>query len=449
LSRVAGKVARETRALRFARGAAVVGLGYLAVAVLFVKGPETSWALVLLGISAGALGFLAFLKAEPRFVSVGILLALSAMSVVFLTLHGAGPASGVFLFALPAAASTLVRARWAKAACVGVGLAFATALGLGLAGDNPWFLTTTTFLALLLVVGLLLGSVLRDFNRVFSEHEEAVSGLAAAGRLRVAAEEARDRALLLRNESRSVEALGVVAGSVVHDLNNMAQVIRTWTHEILRDERPGMAHDAAEAIAAACDRVTTLAGDVLAIGQSETDSSVRVILPDAMPKAARALRRYVPESIRLVVDTELPQELPQVPLTGADIVHLVLEGATTLNVAATTSGTLLLSAPRAIEVDIPPPHPGMTRYPVALALELRRDGRGRSATRAGAAREGLIVPDEGKDVLCTSEACVLLFAPAVDVVVMVIDMFPSLATDGPASTVPSIPSSATPRALRG
>jgi signal transduction histidine kinase len=425
--------ARETRARRFAQGVAVLGLTCLLVVISLGKVHELTWPLLLFGLATLGMGLLAFSRLEPRFVSTGLLLALAAMSVVFLTLHGPGPASAVFLFTLPTAATVLAGAGLGRALSGLLGVAFTAALAFGFESSNPWFVVAVTFLGLLAVLSLLLGGVLQDFDRVFLEYEEASSALATAGRLRIAAEEARDKALLLRNESRSVEALGVVAGSVVHDLNNMAQVIRTWTHEILQEERPGTARDAAEAIAAACDRVTTLAGDVLALGQADADAAAQVPLTETMPKAARALRRYVPESIRLVMDAELPLGLPPFPLTGADVVHLVLEGAASLNVASTTSGTLLLSAPRAIEVEIPPPHPGMSRYPVALVLELRRDTRGRGVPKALAWRESSALFGEGKDLLCTSEVCVLLFTPSSDVVVMVVDLFPAM----PAEATPS------------
>jgi signal transduction histidine kinase len=421
-------LARYSRSVGVARSIGLVGLADLVLVLAHGHLPEPLWPFGLQAVVTVLVTGFAFFSKTPSVISGVLLLALSAGAFGFLVTHGAGGGTGAFLVALPAAASVLLRsARSARWVTVVTALVFTISVWLLPAKSSSWVLALFGFLALATVSVLLLGAVLRDFDRVFGEYEEASFALATAGRLRIAAEEARDKALLLRSESRSIEALGVVAGSVVHDLNNMAQVIRTWTGEILSDEMSVSAHDAARSIAGSCDRLTTLANDVLALGQVETESSIQTSLSDVLPKAARALRRYVPESIRLVMDQSLPDNLPSFPLTGADLVHLILEAAACVGVTSATSGTLMLAAPHKGEVDIGAPHSGMSRYPVVLLLELRRDGRTR--LKAAPWRDVASLPEEGKDVLCTSEVCVLLFAPYPDAVVIALDLFPTLHAD--------------------
>jgi signal transduction histidine kinase len=425
-------LARYSRSVDVARSIGVVGIAYLVLVLSFGRPPDPLWPFGLQAAVTLSVAGAAFFSKDPGVISGVLLLALGAAAFGFLVTHGAGGGTGAFLVALPAAASVLLRsARSARIMTAVTALVFALSVWSLPAKSSSWILTLCGFLTLATVGVLLLGAVLRDFDRVFGEYEEASTALATAGRLRIAAEEARDKALLLRSESRSIEALGVVAGSVVHDLNNMAQVIRTWTGEILLDEASVAAHDAAQSIAGACDRLTTLANDVLALGQVETESSHEITLSEVLPKAARALRRYVPESIRLVMDQSLPDNLPAFPLTGADLVHLILEAAASVGVTSATSGTLMLAAPRTGDVDIGSPHSGMTRYPVVLLLELRRDGRTR--LKAAPWRDVSSLPEEGKDILCTSEVCVLFFAPYPDAIVIALDLFPALHTDSSTS----------------
>jgi signal transduction histidine kinase len=425
--------ARESRSVGFARAIGLVGMGYALWALTSGGKADPLWPLALQAVVATAVALVAFLSPSVPLVSAVLLAAIGSSLFAFLFARGTGGGTGALLICFPVACSVpLHRPRAAQAVTALSCIAFSGAVWWFPSQSSSWPLAILSFLALATIAALLLGAVLRDFDQVFFKYEEASSALATAGRLRIAAEEARDKALLLRSESRSVEALGVVAGSVVHDLNNMAQVIRTWTGEILRDEASGTAHDAALSIAGACDRVTTLASDVLALGQSETEAAYQSSLSDIMPKAARALRRYVPESIRLILDQGLPDGLPPFPLTGADLVHLVLEAAAMLNVSSATSGTLMVAAPVTGELDVAPPHSGMSRYPVVLLLELRRDAKTR--TKAAPWRDISTLPEEGKDVLCTSEVCVLFFSPYRDALVIVFDLFPTLHADPGHST---------------
>lgn len=398
-------------------------------------------------VSVLSLGAALWIFLRPRSNQLGLILVsgLFVCALISLWQLGFQGPSGPLLCVIPLCATLLLDRRGAFFFTFGCGAALVTTALLFSSGRAPadplfrqeslgaWLVTTIGFFALALSTSTLMGAALRDLAVVSEEFEDAREGLRTAGLLRVAAEEARDRALALRNQSRSVEALGVVAGSVVHDLNNMAQVIRTWADEIGHGRGTEASRDAAESIVSACDRLTHLAGDVRSLGQTDPDSKSFTRVVDALPKTARALRRFVRSSIRIVVDSDLRVDTAPLPLGEADLIHIALEAAA--SIATVGTGTLIVSAPSS-ELDRgPEPRAGMQRYPLLLALELRRDGNTKSARSW---LRPLDLNTEGKEVLCTSETRVLLWCPARDSVCVAFDLFPSIS--GPTSAfLPSLP----------
>lgn len=432
--------AREFRILRASEFAATLGGFSLlyALACLFV-GASAGRPEVSLLVLAMALFWGIGLRALPeRARSPMLVLALITSAVLALAVHGAAIVVGPLLVTVPLSVTVLLGPRLGALSLI------LLSLGLGLLGMVPQnsahspVLTGIIFLALVMSSGVLLRSVLEDADHVFEEFDEARASLETAGKLRIAAEEARDQAIAIRNEARSVEALGVVAGTVVHDLNNMAQVIRTWADEVGGDGGPLASHDAAQNIIGACNRVTSLASDVLMLGQHESDSVAQARVSDALPLAARALRRSVRETIRIVSDPTLGTNEEPLPVGSADLIHIILETATVMNVGTARSGTLILSAPLASEVDGPPPLSGMQRHPFLLALELRRDGKTHSIRAWHRARD---VPSEGREILTTAEVRVLFWCPTRDSACISFDLFPSLGAPSSGSTLLSYPQS--------
>jgi len=367
--------------------------------------------------------FLVMRATEPRILAVYVLIGSAIATALSLDSAGFLGPSGPLLCALPLCAAVLLGRRGAFVAlgfCASVFAGFGALHVLGWARASPgisprsfssWLWIMAAFGVVVASTASLIGSVLRDLEIVSIEFEEARRGLRTAGTLRGAAEEARDRALSMRNETRSLEALGIVAGSVVHDLNNMAQVIRTWADELMRRGSGTASADAAGSIVGACDRLTNLASDVLALGQKPPISSNSMALADCLPQAARALRRFVREDIRIVVDADVPRGLPLLPLSSVDLVHLVLEAAAAMNMTAVGRGTVIISAPRAAGEECPDPPQGLRRYPALLALDLRRDGNVKS-TRTWF--RSLPLLGAGQEVAQTSEVRVVLWCPEHD-----------------------------------
>lgn len=362
-------------------------------------------------ILGGYLLVLATMLLRARRVIVAITLVgfyvLAAGLAVVVT--GPGANTGLLLAILPIFGAILLGTRAALILSAFSVFAFSLGAALHLTGRlaPPPDLSSSGFagslwisIAFLMVVGsacTLLGSVIRDLDRVSRECDEARRGLAVAGQLRAAAEHARDEALSIRTDTRSLEAMGMVAGSVVHDLNNMAQVIRTWAEDLNLQASTPEQSDASTAISAACGRLTALASDVLHLGQNETKG---MQLAEAIPEATRALRRFVQEDVRIVIEPGIPMDLPFLPISRADWIHFVLEAAAVLNAGAVRDGTLSISTPAAQEHDGPDPLPGTERYPALLCLDWdgERDSRSNlawldAAPRPGMVREIALTPD--------------------------------------------------------
>lgn len=371
------------------------------------------------GVLGGALGLALSFRLLPeraRVMALCVALGLGALAAAWG--QGLDVVGGPLLATLPLSVTVLLGPRHGAVTLIVLAVALAP---LGASSPTSAVLVTIVFLAMVMGSGVLLRSVLEDANQVFEEFDEARASLETAGKLRAAAEEARDQAIEIRNEARSLEALGVVAGSAVHDLNNMAQVIRTWADEVREEGGPLASRDAASQIIDACDRVTNLAGDVLMLGHKDPEAATQSRVRDALPLAARALRRLVRETIRIVVDPVLDAEEEPLPVGSADLVHIILETAAAMNIGAVRSGTLIISAPLASEGDGPAPRSGMRRHPFLLALELRADGKASfGRPRAWVTEEWM----EDREIVTTAEVRVLSWCATPDSACVSFDFFP-------------------------
>jgi signal transduction histidine kinase len=424
--------AREYRDLRAAEFAAtLVGFALLFALFSLFTGSTEDKAGISLGVLGGSLGLALSFRVFPeraRGITLCVALGLGALAAAFG--QGIDVVGGPLLVTLPLSVTVLLGPRQGAVALVVLALALATA-PLGASSGASSVLVTIIFLAMVMGSGVLLRSVLEDADQVFEEFDEARASLETAGKLRAAAEEARDQAIAIRNEARSLEALGVVAGSAVHDLNNMAQVIRTWADEVREEDGPLASRDAASQIVDACDRVTNLAADVLMLGHKDPEASGQSRVRDALPIAARALRRLVRETIRIVVDPVLDDDEEPLPVGSADLVHIILETAAAMNIGAVRSGTLIISAPRANEVDGPAPRSGMRRHPFLLALELRADGK--AQVRPGVLSGNMWVED--REIVTTAEVRVLSWCPTPDSACISFDVFPLVSSPASSSTI--------------
>jgi PAS domain S-box-containing protein len=119
-------------------------------------------------------------------------------------------------------------------------------------------------------------------------------------RERLAAERRSLEAQLL--QSQKMEALGLLAGGVAHDFNNILTAIVGYANLALEDAPPGApAREDLEQILAASDRAAALTRGLLAFGRKQAIEPVPVDLNVVVGELERILRRLVGEDTRLEV----------------------------------------------------------------------------------------------------------------------------------------------------
>src|SRR5262249_23562497 len=91
-----------------------------------------------------------------------------------------------------------------------------------------WIWVTAAFGIVTASTAWLVGSGVEDLDRPAESRAEARDKLERVSRLRASAERARDAALAARPHDREIEAMGLLAGATLHDINNMVLVVSSW-----------------------------------------------------------------------------------------------------------------------------------------------------------------------------------------------------------------------------
>jgi signal transduction histidine kinase len=296
--------------------------------------------------------------ASPRVLGRYLVAAFSVGS--FLSLHAQGflGVTGALICTLPLCAAVFTGRAGATTAALAILVAYgffayahlsgvvdASTRALQVSDLNAWIWVTIAFLLLTASTVALLGKVIEDQDHAARRYLHARDQLELEWRSRIGAERARDAALSARERARDVEALGLIAGSALHDVNNMAMVLGSWA-ELLQLE-PGASAEAlhaAQNIRAVCRRLGTLGRDVLGLGRAQTSPAVHLHLDQALPAAAVVLRRALPEDIGLEVSPPRADALPAIPLQNADLVHVLLEAVASLVPRLSGGSAIALSA---------------------------------------------------------------------------------------------------------
>jgi signal transduction histidine kinase len=177
------------------------------------------------------------------------------------------------------------------------------------------------------VVGRLVQQVEQSFARV----AQARSAHGVEVRLRVAAEEALDKAVERAQQARRAEASGLLVAGVVHDLRNHLNGLQLATYGAVADD-PGDADDR-EAIArirALCGEAAKVSGDLLRVARPcLAETSSRCFVGDETSAVARVLGGSLPPDFRIACASTLPKsrEAGVDPHTLASTVLGIVAGA--------------------------------------------------------------------------------------------------------------------------
>jgi two-component system cell cycle sensor histidine kinase/response regulator CckA len=139
-------------------------------------------------------------------------------------------------------------------------------------------------------------------------------------------ERAEAQRLALEQEiqkARKLESLGLLAGGIAHDLNNMLATIMGHASAALMDERQESARDARlQRIIGACGRASRLIGQVLASAGRAPCAPSPAQLSDLIRELAEFLRPAVPSAIQLEVD--LAADAPWVDVDTAQLEQVLM-----------------------------------------------------------------------------------------------------------------------------
>jgi signal transduction histidine kinase/CheY-like chemotaxis protein len=172
--------------------------------------------------------------------------------------------------------------------------------------------------------GELLGLIVALFRRPLEDVElaetilELFSGRIAAEMQRTRAEEERRRLEAQLQRAQRLESIGVLAGGVAHDFNNILAGILGFT-EMARDAvAPGSAAAAyLERVISGVDRAKELVQQILAFSRQEPASQRVLRLRTTVEDALRLVRASVPSSVEMSARLD-----PDTPPVKADAVQI-------------------------------------------------------------------------------------------------------------------------------
>lgn len=208
-----------------------------------------------------------------------------------------------------------------------------------LAWGRTTFVAATVWLAGGLAVTFVVGSI----ESALATTTAALDDLQRAQEERDRAQEERHRAEQVALRAQKVELLGRLSAGVAHDFNNLLSVVASWTEVALAenatdDDR----REARSVLAGAVSQGSSLTRQLLAMSRPDARVVTRLDLGAVIAKAVGAVRRMIPEDLKLVLDTtdspvveadqtELQQALLNMVINARD----AIEGRGTITVETT------------------------------------------------------------------------------------------------------------------
>lgn len=182
-------------------------------------------------------------------------------------------------------------------------------------------------LAMACVVGptvWLIGRVTEQLQALMTGLERARTLHSAQVHLRVAAEQALEKAASRRDRARQVEVAGLVIGGVVHDLRNSLGVLQLWSGS-LRDEPAADegVRTAAQRIEGWCGQAAELTRELMAMSRQPRAADAVCPVCTQADAAVSMLQRTLPEDIAVVAERTVRGDL-RVAFDAAALTSVIL-----------------------------------------------------------------------------------------------------------------------------
>jgi len=157
-------------------------------------------------------------------------------------------------------------------------------------------------------------------------------------RIRIQEEHARLEDQL--RQSQKMEAIGLLAGGVAHDFNNILSVIMGYGDLLLKNLPDGKAHDNAAQILRASERAAELTKGLLAFSRKQTFNLERTDINLLVAENVKFLQRVIGEDIELV--TGYPSLAMEMMADRSQLQQVLMNLATNARDAMPTGGKLII-----------------------------------------------------------------------------------------------------------
>jgi len=161
-------------------------------------------------------------------------------------------------------------------------------------------------------------------------------------------------------QSQKMEAIGILAGGVAHEFNNILQVLQGQTERLRGNPRlPAELSPDLMGMDSALERARDLVRRLLTVGRKVAAQAVRVDLNHEVRLVAGILERTLPRMI--AIDLDLSPGLPPLKGDPGQLEQVLLNLASNARDAMPEGGLLTLSTAKlSVRAIDPPRHPAMT-----------------------------------------------------------------------------------------
>lgn len=202
----------------------------------------------------------------------------------------------VFFFDIVAQPLLLVFLQMVGAAVVAEGQVIALSWTMA-EGVPGWIRMTSTVLMLTALVTYLSRRLVRGLQDAIRREMEA-RGREAEARVE------REAMLHELAQSRRLEAIGVLAGGVAHDFNNVLTVLVTSLEVLRRETSEPVRLEVLREMERACQGAAATTRQLLSFARQGSQPSEGAAIGDLLPSLCKSLARILPEKIRVIADVQ-------------------------------------------------------------------------------------------------------------------------------------------------